>query len=482
MTDNVDALWYYKLSLPISVNNVSIEISAMSEAEVNVHLLEFGSVRTLVIDDNEIIDFKVVAETKPPASTPIGGTSANELTITFNNENKWFTQNVKDSLLNEYIKPGTCVQVYTGLSVSDDTFEYVPCGEYYAADWDAPSSSLEASLAAYDILHTVGNKPVPVMPVYIDTDVGTLIRNVLIALGVPAADIIIDPRVRNKVNVGWVPNGNGFDAINTLSIAGHATIATTFDFKVKVFYNFIDEDPIRDWHDDNQIIDLSNPVVYNNVYDAVKVSYAKPSISEYTEIASINDIDVQPGITTIDNVSLGSDFPTSEISKVEILGASDVVLQEASFGAWDGSMVLMNSSNENRTISITLYGRVVTLASLSVSTDNGTADKIIEVESNLIQDIQTAKQFSRGLLAYVIDPAASYSGGTRGDLSVGIMDTVTIRSDIDNMHVDKVVITSQTITYSGGIDVDITARKPIVPKEYVFIAPGVVIYAPIKLH
>lgn len=460
---NKEEMWYCELAEKARGRKLTLRVSKTTQPGTQIHLVEFGTVRTIILDDDDIVDYKVVTEVRPAESVPVGGVSSNELSVTLNNEYGWFTQNMNEGFLSPYIKTGVPIHLYTGLCVSDEPrlFEFTPCGEFFASDWNAPSSSLEASLIAYDILYRVGNSIVPLIPVYTFVRISFLIRKVLEELGIPPEQIVVDPGVTATVPIGWIPKGNGYEALNELCTAGNAAIAATYDRKIKIFPNRLNTKSIRDWHDNNQIIDISNPVVYHDVYEGVRVNYAIPEISEYREVATLKAIELAPGINTFDQLELNTNSPIMSVSKLVLREAKNVDILSAHFGAWEGSLVIRNNTDKVQEIDVSIFGRAVDVTRYSYQTTQVPSAKILSIESDLIQHPQLAEQFAQDVLTLVRVPDRNYNMTVRGDLAVELLDLVTVWSEADHMKKADVLIIGQDITYTGGLEVVVRAQTPL---------------------
>lgn len=483
---NNKEVWSLKTPNSLNVQKLRLTITKTQYQGNQVRVLQFGIIHTLILDDDYISDINILEEAKAETSNPIGGVTSNECTLTLRNDNYWFSQNNENSPLYGLVRPNIKFKPYIGVEISPDIFEFIPMGSFRSTDWDAPTDSIEASITGLDRLNELGQMPVPLLPVKTNTNVGELIKILLKSLGLTENEYIIDPAIKQPINIGWIPKGKVYDAFNELSIAGNCTIiADRFD-RVIATSNFIDEEPVAEINDNNQIIIANNPQKLLDTYSKVDVSYVIPSISDiFTEVLNIKEIELRPGVTTLNNLSFTSG-PVYILNRINLIGATNCRIIHIEYGAWGINLKIANNSNKTQIVDIQGTGKIIELIKNTLSSYNFPilakwGEKTLSVESELIQNPDSAKTYSRAILAYVSDPARRFKATLRGNPALQLLDTINFVSDIDNIPITKVIPVSQKFTYNGGLECEFDARKPIIPMEYVFVTPSLTVLSPLKV-
>lgn len=482
VNDNNEDIWRTSISIERRILGFRLEILETQNPGAKVHIIETGIIRTVVLDKEEIVDMQLLEELKVDTSMPIGGICSNELDITLNNELGWYTQNSDAALFQNLVKQGIKLQAFLGMYNTDNLCEYLPLGKFYMTESDSPNDTLETSMVAYDELYTKGNLDVPELPVFYDVFISELISELLQAVGVPITRIKINLVKDFRVPVGWVPSGSVFNALNELCIAGHCCVFIDREENYQIRSNLEDLDPLVDWHDDNQIIRLANPLKVTDLCETVQVEFCRATEASTTDLINMDINSLVRGSTTFNSVALNG-APVSSVDMIQIVPGNNIKLTDLSIGANTISFVLQNSG-EQSDLSINATGKAYTLIySTTTAKDYNPAlrgAQQFKISSNLIQNLKDAKIFSRSLLAYVTDISAKYEMNARGNLSLELMDAINVSSAIDNVMENKVLITKIKTIYDGGIEQELSARKPIIPVETSFIQPGFVIETKVK--
>lgn len=475
VVNNDRNMWTYKFSKLTQVKKVRFTATRIASASAPLHVIEFGALHTVVLDDDLLVDFECVTETKPPDNGPVGGVSSNDISLSLNNEAGWFTQNSLNSLFSDTLNSNIFLRLFVALRLPDNTLEYLPWGEYEVSEWRAPNTTLEASVKAYDRLYRVGNLPAPVMPVIVNTNSNELILKLLTGVGIPSSMIQFDLNTAINIPNGWIIGDTVYKALNEICVVANVSIIATRDFKIRVMSNFLNNNPIDSWDDEDQIIELHSPVKNKDTYDGIKLTYSVPTLSGYTELADLGDIELLPGENKLNSIKLDNDHPVLEVGRVLLSDSSDVELLDAEFGALDANFTIQNNTAAIKNIGMSIYGKRLTLTEFTHRTSMTPGAKLYEITSQLVQNNTMASRVASAILPFVIGEHSTLSCTIRGNMAVELLDTVEVYSDTDSMRSDLLQIERIKLIYNGGIEMDIEGRSPKKETQYTYIGMGLVV-------
>jgi hypothetical protein len=473
----------------VTFQKIKLTVLKTKPGTSRITVLYFGAVAQLVFEGDDIVDFTVLEEMRAEGEAPLGSVTANECSLSLRNEHRWFTPQHKQSPLYGLLKPKTLFEPYLGVEVSPNTFEMVPMGKFRSTDWNAPSTSVEASVTGYDRLYELGDQDVPILPVQRNVQIKDLFALLFQALGLQPDEYEIDPTLTQPVQLGWIPNGKVFNALSVMSEAGNCSVTTDRQNRIVVRNNFqyVSEAPEVRFTDDDQILEIDNPQKLLDIYTHVKVNYKFPNLKPVQEILTVQDLDLPPGDTTLRNLSF-RDAPVALVTSVQLLDAPNCKVTYFEYGAWSMNITINNASNTTLTTSLIVYGRPVELTNSAQTAINyeilarGVTEKVYSIDNPLIQNQHVAKVYSGAILDYLSDPLANYKITARGNPALELRDVIEVESAIDKIPLSRVSIMRSRFEFDGGLQVEMDAKKPMVPSFWICLAPGHMVKAYQKLE
>lgn len=419
----------------------------------------------ITFGEDDITGIYLLEEACAESDNPLGLVSANEITIGFDNSARIFTPTNQGSpYYGKYgkLRPNILIKVWLGIEISSNTFEYIPLGVFRTGDWTAPSSTVEAVVTCYDRLYEIGQKDAPMLPVVADTTIYAMFEMLFFALGLGTGDYIIDTSLNQKINLGWLPNSNVQDALQVLAVAGNCSVATDRYGRIIVRSNLTGGSPVAALTDNDQIINSENPQRYLDTYSAVKVSYKMPYIKEVESLLTVENLEIPPGETVLQDVEF-TVGPVVSIDQVRLLGATNSSITNVKFGAWSITIQITNTG-ASETVTLEVTGRAVDeIASTYTAQDSEAVaifgQKELKIDNSLIQSLGVAKQYATALLKYISDPYALFDLEVRGNPALEIGDTVTIEDNINKIGTVNVTPFRFEIEYDGALRAKIGARR-----------------------
>ena len=477
---------YYPNALRLQ--KLKLTVKRMKSPSSRIVVLYFGAVAQLIFEGDDVVDFSILEEMRAEGSAPLGSVTANECSVTFKNDYRWFTPQNKQSPLHGLLKPKTLFEPYLGVEVSPNTFEMVPMGKFRSTDWNAPSTSVDASITGYDRLYEIGDLEVPLLPVLRNVKIKDLFEILFQAIGLQPDEYDIDPTLVQSVQIGWIPEGKVFDALRVMTEAGNCSVTTDRLSRILVRNNFqYIGQPVARFTDDDHIFEIDNPQRILDTYTHVKVDYKLPSLKPVQEILVVDDLEIQPGSTTLRNLKF-REAPVALVTTVQLLNNTSCKITHFEYGAWGMNITINNTSSDTEIVKMIVYGRPIELASSAQTAVNyeilasGVKERIYSIDNPLIQNPNVAKIYSAAILDYLSDPLANFSMQTRGNPALELRDIIEVESITDKIPLSRVSIMRSSVRFDGGLSIDIDAKKPIVPSYWIFLAPGHMVKAYQKLE
>lgn len=430
---------------------------------------------------DDIVDMHLLEEARSESENPLGLVSANEITISFRNDDRVFTPTNATSPYYGKLRPNVLVKPYLGLETSSGIFEWVPLGVFRTGDWGSPSSSVETIVTCYDRLYQIGDKDVPMLPVRTNTTIYALFESLFLALGLTVAEYSIDPALTTAVAFGWLPKGKVRNAMQVMAIAGNCTVTANRYEIIQVKSNFASGPPATTLTDNNQIITAENSQKYLDTFNIVKINYKLPYIKPSASLLKVESLIIPHGGIALQEIGFTAG-PVASIDQVQLVGAKNATITSVEYGAWAITVIIANNGSDE-TVILEVIGQAVDMINSTYTLQDDAAvalwgPKELVIDNPMIQNLNTAKTYANPLLQWVIDPFVNFNLLLRGDLALEVGDIVEIQDPTDKIGTVNVMPIRYSMKYDGALEATMEARKPIQPYQWVLVSPGLAIYAP----
>lgn len=462
---NTNFRWAYRSSAARTFSQTKIVVKKVSTVSDSVRILHFGAVTTVLFEKDDVIDFKILEETSPETNSPIGNITSNELTLTLNNELRWFTPDNTDSPFYGLIKPKIQINPYAGFETTTDSIEFVPLGVFKVLDWDSHSDSLDSSLVANDRMYDIINQDIPMkLPVKGATTLKDLFIYLFTSIGLTSSDYNIDSSISLNIGTAWIPQGKAGEVLQKLSEAGNCSVFADRFNTIRVKNNKQSGASIASITDNDQIVAINNPQRFLNVYSTVKVDYNSCYLSDPTQIALLSQTVLKPGVNVFKDIQVSG--PLGNILMVKMAGSTNCKTTKIEFGTWSMNVEITNSGVSNETLDIEIIGRTIELTrvqktAISQPLIDLSIDRTFTVQNEYIQNETDSQNYANSLIGFVSDAKAFYSIDVRCNPSFELLDLITVQSTIDHISSIQLVIIRNEITYDGGLSGSLYVRKVI---------------------
>lgn len=421
-----------------------------------------------------LIDFETLLETSADSKLPYGSISANECTISLNNKDRRFSYDSVSSPYYYVLYKNVRVEIFSGFII-DGAEVYEQLGEFWIDRIEAPTDTIVATITCYDKLYKVGNGPMPTLPIYENTTLLNLFKELFLAVGLTESEFVIDDALSIPLQYTSVVAERVKEGLQKMAIAGMASVYTDTKGIIRVKYMYKWRNYKYKLTDSDQIISTTNTRSGDETYNDVIVSYYYPLIKNQETLLTLTDVAVQPGTTVLSNVALDKK-PISEVLWVTANSQSrDLTVTIDDYSANTVSLSIINKAKAAE-VTLTVVGNYVLPKQMQTNlcTEDATpaTKKSLSVDNEYVQDYETALLLAHGILTYVSDQYKAYELKIRGNPLYNLNDVVRINDATHNILDTDLVISRLKYTYAGTLRCEMKAHKLIIPKCYVMISPG----------
>lgn len=409
--------------------------------------------------DDDIVYISLLEENSVDYSNPIGRVSSNEATVSFNNSNRYFTPSNINSPYYNKLRPKVRIRPYLSLEVADNVFEEVPLGTFRAGDWNAPSSSAEATIVCWDRLNEIMELDVPLIRVQKNATVKTMFEMLFAKLGLNNNEYNVDNSLSQVILRGWLEDNSVRSALNSLCVAGNCNVIVDRHNVIRVRPNVVNQAHVTTLNDETQIEFGDNPQRFLDTYSTVKVKYKIPFLKDRELLLRIDDLVLPTGDTILSPLTF-TNGPVMTVEEMRLMNAKNTRIVDINYGAWTASITL-NNAGVSEIVSLEIWGQPIgTVGAEHVVTSAGaTFQKTITIENALIQSQDAANGFGSNLLQYVSDPTANFKFTLRGDPSIELNDVVKILDPADRIPDVNIIVTRHVLKYDGSLSAVIDGRR-----------------------
>jgi len=403
-----------------------------------------------------IVSASWLEETFAESDRPLGQISANYLDFVLNNIDQRFRPDNTTSPYAGKMVAGVKVVAYTSLEVSTDTWEELPIGTFYVGNWDASIDDPEASVACYDRLIDICNKPTPTIPVSYNITHKDLYIKLFEALGLTTADYEFDDKsYTDTMAYSFLVGNKVRDTLQALSQASFTCVyINKTNNKIRVAaYKPVGSTPVTYWADDDQISNISRPTSFvNNVQD-ISIAYTIPVLNNITELLNLQNIDMVAGQNVIMQTL---PQPLRSITAVKLRNSSFSKVAAVSYSGYTINVTINCTTAE--TLTLVVEGIVISLPDLTeiVSANVGAVGKL-ETGNKLIQSQASALALGARVARITNVNGPYVTIECFGDPSIELLDVMSIESSIYGIAQTLVVPIRIKYMYDGALTCTMTA-------------------------
>ena len=439
-------------------------------------ILESFSVIRENYDGDQIISIGLLEELETARGTlPIGGVSANELSLTLYNEGHKFDAGNKLSPLSGLIKPNRRVRAWVGAETTIG-MEYVPLGLFWTGEWQLSQDKLSVSARCLDRMEQLRLSAYETSQV-MNTNLLDLAIHVLQDAGLTVTDYLLDSALAD-----WLVPNAYFDRIThreAIRLITEACLGYAYcdrEGRVRIVST-------RQLHDTFVLpvmpitptgaVSLGHQITDDNYF-----SQTRPQ--DWGQVANKIEVESQPLITGAITELYRSPIPIelsagqmeivrvhfNEVPAVSVTASltgapTGTTIQLAEYFSW-GARIGIHSASAG-TCTLILNGRALQRRDkeIAVATDqqsivrNGTL--LYKFSANhLVQTTVIAQRLATMILASYKDPARDLNLNWRGNPALELGDIVSVA---EHGVTDRFKVVRQEIDIEGGLQATLNGRK-----------------------
>ena len=429
---------------------ISVLRGSKALAPMIISELSIASIATYLAKD--LVDIDLLEELSYTDDIgSMGGVSANELSVTFNNSSGEFYFNNDESLISKQLKKNRKIEAWLGVEI-ENLIEWYKLGVFWSYAWNVPAKGLTASVVAFDTIGLLGTMPFEQHFVYTNKSLGELYTIVLDSAkqALPWLDYVISPELFSIIiPTAWFDRDNHQLALNKLSECypayvycdrdGVIQVRGVYSYDPGVFYDI--------WSESTNIYDTTYPTLYTEAPNSISVVLHQVHIEEADLVTYSSSI-------AIDGVAI------VELVFSEIAQSVDTVTIEhsgtLSYGyEWYSWGIIVHFEGIGEVTSIQATGHAIKISQKSfISKRNEAAVQADglshkEIVNSFVQTPELASFLAERLVEVSAQSKFAADTAYRGDISLAISDPIKLAETIATS--DRYVIKRHALFWNGSL-------------------------------
>jgi len=472
VTGNTNYYWCYTAQAAYS--QVRITISKLSSASSNARLLYFGYIGKVIFTESTIQQFVILEEASSESNNPVGIVTSNEITLDVDNEGSWFSLQNTNSPFNGLLRPKLKVTAHLGVMTDsvNNVFEMVQAGVFYIDDFDAYTDQMRSTITAYGPLQALLNQNLPSLMPKANITIATALSDLFTALGLSGSQYSVDATLDNVMLIHWYGSNDSTvgEYLQAISESNLCVFHEDRSGIIRVKDMRVSTPPVLTLNDSTQIYNFSNPQQYVNTYAQIALTYVQPSLDTSGPLVQMPvSSPAAVGTWMVDDISVSSPLVSIDYAYLDTsTGVCNSDITDITADQNSISLTCYNNSSDSDDCTLYIYGSSVNNQQVLATASDPTMmnyfpERVLQISTNYIQNINDANSLCNSLLNFAKDPSCYYNMDMRGNPSLEILDIVTIAASnaLSIPTAISIVIIRQQITYDGGLSVTQKLRKII---------------------
>ena len=442
----------------VECDKIELHIKSTHLPERPVTLYYFGSVSSIIFENNDYSDLTVLEALGSDDLLPYSPVSANEATYSLDNIDSFFTPSNKLSPLYGLMKPGSATYIYTGCAVGNGEYEMVPMGEYFITEWSAPNSSPYSDITAHDRMYDIMDNDLPLLRTVHNESIASLFRRIMVALNVPYDKYKINVNKTVQITFGFQIGSKVRDAFNAICEAGVCYITcdrngiiTLQDFELGTAALVM--------KDDDYILNVNNLERFDTIINKLNITIYEPSLWRDDRTLSEFAIIVDPGRSVIDDITF-SNSPVVLLNSVSLLNTSKVKIAQVDYGHDRLRLTLDNTDAAALTVNVNASATYIKFIERTRSVDGNPMSRTsLKINNKLVQTTAHADLIASLLLNAITDPFSLFDISSRGNPALQPGDIIELSAPAAGVYNEVVEIRSGKYNFDGALTCDYTARR-----------------------
>lgn len=441
----------------IDIASIKITVTKVQRPFSPVVILDIPVVSTFLYtgyqDNSQLISIDMLEElTYEDDVEALGGVSANEVRVVFDNMSRYFNVDNPNSPVARHLRRNRKIAPWLGAEISPGTIEWYSLGTYWTYNWLVPYNSLVATAIAFDTLglldttsfinhQTLVGYSLGALVDYVLTDAKSQLDFIEWTVAEELYDVIIP--------YAWFANGSHTAALRRISKAYPMHIYCSRDGKINATPQKLKLDYYNDiWSDSTNVIEKEYNSLYTVVPNLLNIQVNNISLAYNDEL--VKD-EIPFDIANVSSKLLN--FSSPYVSDIVVsIDADSSVIYEYEVYSW-GLSISFTGQGTVRSISCTGTALDTTnSATLTVRNEES-----IYSNGEVTRDISAEFIQTSSLASYIADRIFSLSENDkydaevqyRGDIALSINDPILLLDGIapDNRYNIK----RHQLLWDGGL-------------------------------
>ena len=441
----------------IDIVSIKVTISKIQRPYSPAVILDIPVVSTFLYtgyqDNSQLISIDMLEElTYEDDVEALGGVSANEVRVVFDNTTRYFNMDNPNSPVARHLRRNRKIAPWLGAEVTPGTIEWYSLGTYWTYNWLVPYNSLVATAIAFDTLglldttsfinhQTLKEYSLGALVDYVLTDAKAQLNFIEWTVAEELYDVVIP--------YAWFANGSHTAALRRISKAYPMHIYCSRDGKINAAPQRLKLDHYNDiWSDSTNVIEKEYNSLYTVVPNLLNIKVTNTSLLYSSELvkdeASFNVSDVNKKVLNFSNPYV-SDIVVSIDSDISVAYDYEVY-------SWGISINFTGSGTVRSIICLGTALDTTDSATLTVRNEDS-----IHSNGEVTRDISAEFIQTSSLASYIADRIFSLSESDkydaevkyRGDIALSINDPILLLDGIapDNRYNIK----RHQLLWDGGL-------------------------------
>lgn len=424
---------YANPDIQAEIVGIRVIVSKISKALYPVSISEILINSTVEYADDNLMNVSILEELSYDDNIgALGCVSANELTATFNNQEKYFYFNNADSNIAKQLKRNRRLVPWFGVEIEPGQIEWYRMGTFWSYDWKVPVARLTATVVAFDTIGLLNTITYEDHQVVFNYSVGALLEMVLDSAKLIYDELtyVIDAGLYEIIiPVMWFTNSSYMQALKRIAGGVLMDIFCNGDGAIVCKVRTSEISVVHDvWSDTTNVISKSYPTLYTEAPNQINVAIANVSTTVQNVLSQ-----TIPFVVTSSAVRRYS-FTAPVVSNLIITIDMDAgLVYSYTWKSW-GIDITFTGTGTVRSISIEAnallvdYNNKVVSREESLITLNG--ENTVDIQSDMIQDMSRAQTLADSLLSIALEDAYSADVNYRGDIALHVSDNVELLQGI----------------------------------------------------
>lgn len=469
VTGNALVNWNLAITPVTEVVKMTLEISKWSHVGRQVKILEFFTSIQETYEGDDVLMIHLLEERDvSQGSLPVGNISANELAIRLDNTDHRFDAGNTTSPLYQLLKANRKIRAWLGVQLSDLSIEYVPLGTFWSGDWQVQDGDVWAYTEGRDRLELLRKSTYSTSQVTVDTTLYNLAVAVLQDAGLTTSEYWVDTELQTyPVPYAWFEPQSHREALRKIAEACMGQVYCDRGGIIRIEGpSFLAGKVVSDLTiTSDDYFSQDQPVKWSEIanYIEVETQPLRPALVAEEVYRSNSPVNVPAASQK--SLTLYYNNPPCIEAVASLEGATNTVIQSATYYAWGADITLSNPGGlaENVTVVINakplrILNKERAIAQDAASiTDNGKL-KYTFPENPLVQTLTMAQAIADKLLATFKDPRRDIELNWRGNPALQLADRITA-PDYKNVNTADFHVIYQALEFDGALQSVIRGRR-----------------------